>query len=254
MDPTPPSSQYGDSTNLKCRAGLHQRYGKRPWFSWVAEHLPLRPGMEILDIGCGPGWFWKLSGDLPAIRLTLADRSAGMVAEAMKVVDTVADKTGVTADASDLPFADASFDLILAMHMLYHVPEPRAALAQMKTKLKPGGTMALTSNAAVPDPMWEIHASVMGGAPFDPAAVIFGVDQAQDWLGALFGNVRIGHFTETYAVNDPEDFMVVYLSLPWVQEADDAIKSRLRMATEAAFAQSGVVEIPRHSILALATN
>lgn len=254
MDPTPDPDQYRDSTNLKKRAGLHQKYAKRPWFSWVAERLPLKPGMDVLDIGCGPGWFWKRAGDLPTIKLTLADSSPGMVAEALKVVDTVADKTGVTADASDLPFADASFDLILAMHVLYHVPEPKAALARMKAKLKPGGTIALTTNAAVPDPMWDIHASVMGGEPFDPAAVIFGAREAEDWLNAIFGNARIEHFTESYAVDDPDDFMAVYLSLPWVARSGAATKARLLAATETAFAETGIVEIPRHSVLALATN
>lgn len=256
MDPvSPPPAQYRDSTNLRARAALPVKYGTRDWFGWVALHLPLKPGDHVLDIGCGAGWFWARTAlSLPQVSLTLADKSPGMVAEAMKNAEAVTDRTGVTADASDLPFDENSFDLILAMHMLYHVPEPERALGHFKAKLKRGATLALTTNAISDDPIWHINAQVFGHPPEDPAARVFGAHHAEALLQKVFGNARIEHFTETWRVTDPEDIFHFLMSLPWVSSADEPTLSRLRSTIDEAFKASGVLEIPRHSVVALANN
>ena len=50
-------------------------------------------------------------------------------------------------DAQRLPFADGSFDCVLAMHMLYHVPDRDLALAEIRRVLRPGGVaLALTNS------------------------------------------------------------------------------------------------------------
>lgn len=43
------------------------------------------------------------------------------------------------ADASAIPFEDGSFDAVIAMHMLYHLPDPTKGIAGMYRVLKPGG-------------------------------------------------------------------------------------------------------------------
>lgn len=82
------AGQYGDSRKLAARARLHSQYSvaETDWFFWVAGQLPLRTGDHVLDIGCGPGWFWAAAVDqLPqALALTLADLSPGMVDEALR--------------------------------------------------------------------------------------------------------------------------------------------------------------------------
>ena len=71
------ASQYADSAKLAARARLNREYtiAEIPWFPWVAHRLPIREGDRILDIGCGPGWFWaKVAADLPErFTLTLAE-------------------------------------------------------------------------------------------------------------------------------------------------------------------------------------
>jgi ubiquinone/menaquinone biosynthesis C-methylase UbiE len=146
--------QYADSRKLAARARLHREYSvaETGWFSWIAAQLPLKPGDRVLDIGCGPGWFWaEIADALPAgLDLTLADLSAGMVEEAVNRCRGPAfgSVAGQQADASALPFADGSFDAVLAMHMLYHVPDPAVAIGEMFRVLKPGGFAAVTTNGA----------------------------------------------------------------------------------------------------------
>jgi ubiquinone/menaquinone biosynthesis C-methylase UbiE len=120
--------QYADSTRLAARAKLHQfSHAEVPWFTWVARHLSVAPGASILDIGCGPAWFWPPAiAELPRdLALTLFDQSPGMVGEAMERCRPLpfASVEGKTGDAVALPFADASFDAVIAMHMLYHVAD-----------------------------------------------------------------------------------------------------------------------------------
>jgi SAM-dependent methyltransferase len=54
----------------------------------------------------------------------------------------------VRADAQAIPFADHSFDAALASHMLYHVPDIRLGLQEMKRVVRPGGHVLITTNAA----------------------------------------------------------------------------------------------------------
>jgi SAM-dependent methyltransferase len=58
----------------------------------------------------------------------------------------------VQADITDLPFADASFDLVLCAHVLEHVPDDRRAIAEFHRVLAPGGTAVLQ---VPPDPVAE---------------------------------------------------------------------------------------------------
>lgn len=56
--------------------------------------------------------------------------------------------TGQQANATALPFEDGSFDAVIAMHMLYHLPDPAKGFAEMHRVLKPGGFLAVTTNGA----------------------------------------------------------------------------------------------------------
>jgi tRNA G46 methylase TrmB len=54
------AAQYGNSEKLAARARLHKDYtvAETGWFEWLAQKMPFQPSDRVLDIGCGPGWFW----------------------------------------------------------------------------------------------------------------------------------------------------------------------------------------------------
>ncbi len=69
--------QYGDVRKIAARARLLTCYtiADTGWFPWVAAQMPLDEGARLLDVGCGPGWFWASCGPLPTdLDLTLVDR------------------------------------------------------------------------------------------------------------------------------------------------------------------------------------
>ena len=179
------AKQYSDSQKLAARARIKSKYtiAEVDWFPWVARQLPLQARDRVLDIGCGPGWFWEaVVSVLPeALDLTLADLSPGMVQEAVERCLTLpfGSVRGRQADASALPFVEGSFDALIAMHMLYHVPDPAKGIAEIYRVLKPGGFLAVTTSGARNlRRMYELT-TVFGSPPSDPAAAAFGFDTAE---------------------------------------------------------------------------
>jgi len=252
------AEQYGDSRKLAARARLNRDYtvAETPWFSWIAGRLPLKSGERVLDVGCGPGWFWAAAADvLPGkLHLTLCDLSPGMVAEAVERCRPLAFASveGRQADASALPFADASFDAVIAMHMLYHVPDPAKAIAEMARVLKPGGFLAVTTNGAGNTAKMHALAAALGSPPHDPAAAAFGFDHAEQLMRAQFGNVAMEKHPSMLRITDPEDVFLALTSFPPGDQASETQLDEFRLAIADAFRTgNGVLETEKESGLFL---
>ena len=252
------AGQYGDSRKLAARARLHEAYSiaETAWFPWVAERLPLAPGATVLDIGCGPGWFWAgAAAQLPAaLDVTLADLSPGMVREGVERCSALefGSFRGIQADAVALPFEAGRFDAVIAMHMLYHVPEPAAAIAEMYRVLKPGGSLAVTTNGLDNlRGLYELGAA-FGGAPHDPAAAAFGYDSAERLMRAQFGNVTMHAYPASLRITEPEDVFLALTSYPPGDGASAAQLDDFRMAIARAFeAGNGVLAVEKETALFL---
>lgn len=248
------AEQYSDSRKLAARARLNSEYtiAEVGWFPWVAKQLPLKPADSILDVGCGPGWFWAATAsELPEnLDLTLSDLSPGMVQEAVERCRPLpfASVTGQQADAIALPFEDGSFDAAIAMHMFYHLADPSKGIAEMHRVLKPGGFLAVTTNGA--GNMRELYAltTVFGSAPVDPAGAAFGYDAAERFMQAQFGNVSMTQYPARLRVTEPEDVFLALTSYPPGDRADEAQLAAFRDAiTEAFQAGNGVLEVGKES-------
>jgi demethylmenaquinone methyltransferase/2-methoxy-6-polyprenyl-1,4-benzoquinol methylase len=103
----------------------------------LREALADAPGPKLLDIGGGTGNYTAaLTED--GWRPLVLDRSEQMLAHAeAKGLATV------PADATELPFAEETFDAAMLVSMLHHVDEPAQALAEAKRVLRPGGRLAV---------------------------------------------------------------------------------------------------------------
>jgi SAM-dependent methyltransferase len=100
-------------------------------FGAVAEAVV---GRDALEIGCGTGLILERTAAV-ARRATGIDLSAGMARFS-------AGRKGLTVaqgSATDLPFADRSFDVVYSFKVLPHVPDLGAALAEIRRVLRPGG-------------------------------------------------------------------------------------------------------------------
>ena len=239
------SQQYSTSDKLAARARLHQNYtvAEVGWFEWVAPQLELADKNRVLDIGCGPGWFWAAAAPLlpDRIHLTLADQSPGMVAEALERCRSLRSWTieGREANVMSLPFADTSFDCVTAMHMLYHAADQSKAIAEMHRVLKPGGLLAVTTNGR--DNLKQLYAltTALGSDPVDPAAVLFGFDAADRLMRAQFGNVSHDVHPGSLHVTSPEDVFMALTSYPPGDGADTTTLAAFRVRIDEAFGKGG---------------
>jgi SAM-dependent methyltransferase len=137
--------QYADKANLSARASIYAFQEPRvPLPSWVLDRVPeAAKAGRVLDVGCGPGWYVARAAELGASTVGL-DLSLGMVTEASRACSTALG--WVTGDAARLPIRSDSFDAALALHMLYHVPDPSVAVAELRRVVRPGGTVLAVLN------------------------------------------------------------------------------------------------------------
>ncbi len=143
--------QYKDSSNLDARIAIHQRFSTNPqgWFNWVFDELLKLPAnANILELGCGAGTIWRECAErIPQDwNITLTDLSDGMLDSAWRnLVVTGRSFKFEKVDAQSIPYADGTFDAVIANHMLYHVPDRIRALKEMKRVLKDGGILFATT-------------------------------------------------------------------------------------------------------------
>lgn len=150
--------------------------------AFVLPHL--ERGLEVLDIGCGPGTISQGLAErvLPG-RVTAVDQDAAQIARAARLAEgrELTNVRFTTATAYELPFGDASFDLAFSHALFEHLADPAAALAEIRRVLRPGGIVALCS------PDWDA---------FEMRAATPGAEAALDRYRALQerngGNTRAG--------------------------------------------------------------
>lgn len=234
------AEQYKSATNLDARAQLHQRFSTNPypWFHWVLDRVQAPEHAHILEVGGGHGLLWQENhGRIPAgWTVVVSDLSPGMVAQAAATLQVEPNIHFARLDAQALPFADASFDVVIANHMLYHVPDREAALRETSRVLRPGGRLYAATNDH--DHMHEIRELALDacdalGIPglravaetITSVNAQFTFDMATDELSRHFAQVQL-HLRANELVVDDAGALTAYL-VSGLPDAVSAIAERL---------------------------
>ena len=181
------SQQYASDRNLAARQRMW-RY-QVPYFdivSWVVRLTGLSPGQQVLDAGCGNGEYLRALAQVPVLAIG-CDLSLGMLRP-------LAHRPLVNADVAALPVRDDAVDAVLAVHMLYHVPDRAAAVRELRRVLKPGGVcVAVTNGARHTRSLRSLVERAVGKATpgwrMDPATRAFTAENGAAQLGAAFASV-----------------------------------------------------------------
>lgn len=240
--------QYRDASNLNARAALHARFGTNqyPWFRWVFDQLlGVAPdNARVLEVGAGPGGLWRENLDrLPAgWHVTLTDLSEGMVTHQRATISSPAFDFA-QADVEALPFADASFDVVVANHMLYHAPDRPKALAELRRVIRPGGALIAATNGE--SNMRELDDLIVPVAPEAATAERasfrhpFTLENGGDQLSPSFDAISIRRYDDSLNVTDP-DALVAYIRSIDVPEFHlPATIARLEARAQEAITQGG---------------
>jgi SAM-dependent methyltransferase len=172
----------------------------------------LEPGMDLLDVGCGPGTITlDLAARVAPGNVVGIDRAGEVVAQAAELGTRSAAENVrfATGDVYALEFDDATFDIVHAHQVVQHLQDPVAALREMRRVLRTGGTLAVRDGDyagfvwAPRDPLldrWnELYHAVTAhnGAEADAGRYLLGWAQQ-----AGFTDVWVGSSTWTFA--DPD--------------------------------------------------
>ena len=209
-DPGYVHQQYQDASNLNARIRLHERFSTNQygWQRWLFDQLKLAPQSHVLELGCGAGNLWLENLDrLPAgLEVISSDLSAGMVAQARRnLSNSPVAFQFMLIDAQSIPFDQHSFDIIIASHMLYHVPDRDRALAEIQRVLKQVGcfyasTIGCNHLKELRDlvtrfePQW----AAWGSLPADSFTLENGAAQ----LGAYFEHVSLQRYPDALVVTE----------------------------------------------------
>ena len=188
-----------------------------PFGRRLLDELPLADAARVIDLATGVGSLLPLLADAaPQAHVVGLDLAPGMLAHAPPGFDLVA------ADASRLPFVEGAFDVATMAFGLFFVPEPRAALAEVRRVLRPGGVLALTSWHGEPSfpahdgwlAAMREHGATIPSWPADATLP----DRLADALRASgFSAVRTWTAPFDHR-HDPERFVALRLALarPWL--------------------------------------
>ncbi len=132
----------------------------------ILERIGIQPGMRVLELGPGPGFFTPEAARRvgPAGRLDCVDIEPALVEKLQTKVrrlglDNVEARVG---DARALPFDDDAFDVVILITVLAEIPDRVKALREIRRVLKPGGTLSVTE--FLPDPDYPMRRTVIGWA------------------------------------------------------------------------------------------
>ncbi len=106
-----------------------------------------RPGMKVLDVGCGGGSYAIDNHLLFGSPSTLCDYSPDLLDLARRQVISAGDALPaefVECSAEELPFADATYDFIQCMEVLEHLHHPKKALAEFRRVARPGARLVIS--------------------------------------------------------------------------------------------------------------
>jgi SAM-dependent methyltransferase len=159
----------------------------RQFIAPLLEATEVAPGMSVLDVGCGPGYVAAAAAGRGAVPIGM-DFSREMVGIAKRMFPPIEFREG---DAQKLPFADETFDRVLANFALLHLTSPERACSEACRVLKPGGKFGFTTWARAEenpfvklvDDAIQAHANLDITLPPGPPFYLF--ENPEDFRAAL---------------------------------------------------------------------
>lgn len=214
------ASQYRSATNLSARIALHSLYSTNPegWFPWLYRKLELAPGMRVLEVGCGDGALWTCRHEeLPRpISIVLSDISDGMIRDVRRNIrQDLQSFTFQVFDCANIPYADNTFDLVIANHVLFYADDLPGTLQELARVLRPGGRFICSSYSSrhmheIRDlvRLFDSHISLSQGHLYER----FGLENGQSLLSPVFSSVRLLRYEDGLRITDPQPLIEYILS------------------------------------------
>ena len=239
--------QYRSTKKLDTRISIHEKYStnKQGFGHWILSHYQIEEGMSVLELGCGTGSMWAGHEDLirKCGRLVLTDLSESMLEEAGRTLRGVADIEYAVVDIQKIPYANRSFDVVIANMMLYHVPELDKALQEVRRVLRPGGAFYCATFGE--NGMMEYIESLFSEYHVgQPRIYSFTLQNGQEKLQTYFKEVQRFNYEDSLAVTDLDDLLDYIASLQGLSELQRLPRETVRKVLEAHM-RDGILCVPK---------
>lgn len=240
--------QYVDGASLDARSSIYA--GQSPRHDLVAEVMRwVDPAAgPVVDVGCGRGQY--LTG-LAAVgaQAVGVDLSPGLARSAGER----AGRPTVVGDATTLPFADGSLGTALALHMLYHVPDPADGLRELRRVTRPGGRIVVLTNGADHLAVYRdlVREATGLGDALDWPGTTFSLDH-RPLVEAVLGPVELVDLHATIVLDRPEP-LLAYLEAsrdfyePQTERPWPAVAAAFEAAVRARLQAEGAIRLQSHS-------
>lgn len=248
------TEQYRNPTNLDARVELHRRFSTNTygWFPWIFDTFETLPGSaRVLELGCGPAYMWKECADrIPSgWRITLSDLSDGMIDAAWRnLVVTGRAFKFEQIDAQSIPYPDQAFDIVIANHMLFHLPDRPKGFEEIRRVLKNGGHLiATTVGEAHLVEISEWLKQVSPDTDFAPFGNPFTLDNGLEQLKPFFSQVEIKCYADSLRVTEIDPLMAFIQSTIKVENMSEFALAELCQELEDILSQKGEIKIAKDS-------
>ena len=121
------------------------------WKNLILEYAPEKEHLEVLDVGCGPGFF-EITLGKEGHHVTGIDITENMIHEAKENVKAAGLSADLmTMDCHNLNFPDETFDMVICRNITWTLDDPQKAYREWLRVLKKGGRLLVS------DACWYLH-------------------------------------------------------------------------------------------------
>lgn len=240
-------NQYKSPNNLNTRISIHSKYSvnKMGFGNWIFLNYEIRDGMNVLELGCGTGDMWKKNIDFinRCSQLIMTDFSEGMLEAAKANVGEHSNVSYQVVDIQSIPFADNSFDVVIANMMLYHVPDLNKGLSEVRRVLKHGGKFYCATYGE--HGIIEYLSNLLSNYGVeDNINKNFTLQNGQDLLERKFENVQRLEYVDALEVTNIDDIVEYIYSLSCMSALSRLKKEDIKITLEQNM-KNGVLTIPK---------
>ena len=250
--------QYKDGSNLSARIRLHQRFSTNRYgmMRWMFDQMEIPEPASVLELGCGTGVLWRSRAQVPrGWTVVLTDMSGGMLCETRASLARLGHPfTYMQADAQAVPFRDASFDAVIANHMLYHVPDIPRALAEFRRVLKPSGfCYAATMGLANMREMNDLASRFFSIPRMTESTAHFGLESGETFMRNAFSEVKLVRYPDSLVITEAQPLVDYICSMRVRSRITDDQITAMRQHVESEITKHGELRMTKDSGMFIAS-
>jgi ubiquinone/menaquinone biosynthesis C-methylase UbiE len=240
-------NQYRTADKLNTRISIHSKYSvnRQGFGNWITSHYQIREGAAVLELGCGTGDMWTGKEEIISrcSRFILSDFSEGMLDKARETLHNQSGIEYCQIDIQDIPFADQTFDVVIANMMLYHVPDLQKGLREVRRVLKTGGTFYCATYGE--HGMMEYICSLFADYQVQNSVNDhFTLQNGEKKLKSVFSDVRRFLYEDSLEVTDVDDMVDYICSLTGMTDLRKFPRDEVKSVLEKNL-RNGVLHIPK---------